>query len=108
MLIKGLIVGVNAAYTDAIFTQTINTFVDGERLFLVPKYTASATADYNFPLTGDWTGNVGGDFSYTSSELDTTDYPLPSYGILNFMQVLRATPTGWLSTSRTLRTAGHT
>ncbi len=83
VLLKGLVVGVNAAYTDAIFTQTINTFVNGERLFLVPKYTASATADYTFPLTGDWTGNAGGDFSYTSSELDTTDYPLPAYGILN-------------------------
>ncbi|MFZ0501179.1 MAG: TonB-dependent receptor [Steroidobacteraceae bacterium] len=83
VLLKGLVVGVNAAYTDAIFTQTINTFVNGERLFLVPKYTASATADYTFPLTGDWTGNLGGDFSYTSSELDITDYPLPPYGILN-------------------------
>jgi iron complex outermembrane recepter protein len=83
MLMKGLTVGINAAYTDAIFTQTINTFVNGERLFLVPKYTAGVTADYTLPLAGDWTGNVGGDFSYTSSELDITDYPLPAYGILN-------------------------
>jgi len=83
VLVKGLVVGVNAAYTDAIFTQTVNTFVNGERLFLVPKYTAGVTADYTFPLTQDWTGNLGGDYSYTSSELDITDYPLPPYGILN-------------------------
>ena len=83
VLMKGLVIGVNGAYTDAIFTQTINTFVNGERLFLVPKYTATATADYTFPLTQNWTGNLGGDYSYTSSELDTTDYPLPPYGILN-------------------------
>jgi outer membrane receptor protein involved in Fe transport len=83
VLTKGLLVGVNVAYTDAVFTQTVNSFVNGERLFLVPKYTASATADYSFPLTGDWIGNLGGDFSYTSSELDITDYPLPAYGILN-------------------------
>jgi outer membrane receptor protein involved in Fe transport len=83
LLTEGLLVGVNAAYTDAVFTQTIDTFVNGERLFLVPKYTASLTADYTFPLLRGWTANVGGDYSYTSSELDITDYALPPYGILN-------------------------
>jgi outer membrane receptor protein involved in Fe transport len=83
VLTKGLVVGVNAAYTDAVFTQTVDTFVNGERLFLVPKYTASLTADYAFPSIRGWTVNLGGDYSYTSSELDITDYPLSPYGILN-------------------------
>ncbi|MGA9367447.1 MAG: TonB-dependent receptor [Steroidobacteraceae bacterium] len=83
VLLKGLVVGLNAAYTDAIFTETVNSFIDGERLFLVPKYTVTLTADYTFPLTRDWTANVGGDYAYIASELDTTDYPLPPYGILN-------------------------
>ncbi len=83
VLIKGLVVGVNAAYTDAIFTETINSFVNGERLFQVPKYTATLTADYDFPLQYDWTADLGGDYAYVASELDTTNYPLPPYGILN-------------------------
>jgi len=82
--VKGLVVGANAAYTDAIFTQTINTFVAGERLFLVPKYTATLLADYTFPVRDDWIANVGGDYAYTASELDITNYPLPPYGILSF------------------------
>ena len=83
MLVRGLVVGLNAAYTDAIFTQTINAFVDGERLFLVPKYTATLTTDYSFPLTEEWIASLGGDYAYVASELDTTDYPLPPYGILS-------------------------
>ncbi len=83
VLITGLVVGLNAAYTDAIFTETINSFVNGERLFQVPKYTATLTADYNFPLKHDWTADLGGDYAYVASELDTTNHPLPPYGILN-------------------------
>ncbi|MGB6487631.1 MAG: TonB-dependent receptor [Steroidobacteraceae bacterium] len=83
VLLRGLVVGVNAAYTAAIFTETINSFVDGERLFLVPKYTTTLTADYNFTLTHDWSADLGGDYEYIASELDTTNYLLPPYGILN-------------------------
>jgi len=92
MPMKGLVVGGNGAYTDAIFTQTINTFVNGERLFLVPKYTVTLTADYTFPIRDDWIANLGGDYAYTASELDITNYPLPAYGILNFHAGIERAP----------------
>jgi len=58
----GLRLGLNAAYTDAELTEDVPGIggLDGDRLPNVPKWAASATADYTFPLGGGWSGRVGG------------------------------------------------
>ena len=77
VLLKGLVLGVNAAYTDAIFTGRPSTILPltASACFLVPKYTTTLTADYNFPLTHDWSADLGGDYEYIKPpKLDTTNY----------------------------------
>lgn len=65
--------GFNASYTDSTlsedyptivipagtFVQEITQGLGGDRLPYVPKFSWSATADYYFPVGGDWEGNVG-------------------------------------------------
>jgi iron complex outermembrane recepter protein len=81
--LEGLTLSANGAYTDAIFTQTVQSFIAGERLYFVPRLTGSVSVDYSRRLWDDWTGSIGGDYSYVGSELDNTYFALPSYTILN-------------------------
>jgi outer membrane receptor protein involved in Fe transport len=83
--VKGLTVGANGAFTQAKFTQTVPTIAEnGEPLFYVPKYTATAYGDYSHPIGGGWNGFVGADYQYTAERLDTNRTPLPAYSIWNF------------------------
>jgi outer membrane receptor protein involved in Fe transport len=60
--VAGLRLGFNTAYTDAQLTEDVPGIggLDGDRLPNIPKWAASATADYSFPLGGGWAGRVGG------------------------------------------------
>jgi iron complex outermembrane receptor protein len=60
--VTGLRLGFNTAYTDAELTEDVPGIggLDGDRLPNIPKWAASATADYTFPLSGGWSGRVGG------------------------------------------------
>lgn len=65
--------GFNANYTDAKLSEDLpplfipsppyvvqlNNGLAGDILPYIPKYSWSATADYYFPVGGDWEGNVG-------------------------------------------------
>lgn len=57
-----LTVGLNASYTDAKLTEDAPGLAgfDGDRLPFVPDWTASATIDYTYPLSGDWDLSAGG------------------------------------------------
>lgn len=60
--LKGLQLAATATYTDAIFTQVIpsETVISGTPLPFTPKWSGSLRADYNQPLTDEWSAHVGG------------------------------------------------
>jgi len=67
----GLRLGLNGAYTDAKLTEDVPSIggLDGDRLPSIPKWAASATLDYSFPLSGGWNGRVGGGLRYVGDSL---------------------------------------
>jgi outer membrane receptor protein involved in Fe transport len=82
MPVTGLRFGLNAAYTDAIITEDVPSLggVSGDRLPNIPKWSASATADYSFPLAANWTGRVGGGVRYLGSsvsQIESSPLALP-------------------------------
>jgi len=88
--VAGLRLGFNAAYTDAKLTEDIPSLggLNGARLPGIPKWAASATADYSWPVFHDWTGRIGGGLRFVSdtfSALENTSssYPQDSYSVLD-------------------------
>jgi len=88
--VAGLRLGLNAAYTDAKLTEDIPSLggVNGARLPSIPKWAASATADYSWPVFNEWSGRVGGGLRYvgdTFSGLENTtgSYPQDSYSVFD-------------------------
>ena len=86
MPVAGLRFGLNAAYTDAVLTEDVPSLggLNGDRLPSIPQWAWSATGDYSFPLSGGWTGRVGGGLRYfgdTRSALEhaPNSYPQDSY-----------------------------
>ncbi|MFT3790180.1 MAG: TonB-dependent receptor [Rudaea sp.] len=67
--VAGLRLGLNGAYTDAVLTEDVPGIggLDGDRLPNIPKWSTSATADYNFPLGNGWTGRLGGGLRYVGA-----------------------------------------
>ena len=78
--------GFNAAWTTAELSENYKSIflaagggnvleltggLDGDRLPYVPKFSASITADYFFPL-GNWEGNVGGGLRWTGDRVAGT------------------------------------
>lgn len=78
--------GLNVAYTDAELSEDfpvlvipsgpyvveLNTGLQGDRLPYVPKLQASLTADYFFPVAGEWEGHVGGGFRWVDDRVTGT------------------------------------
>ena len=88
--VAGLRLGLNGAYTDAKLTEDIPSLggVNGDRLPSIPKWAASATADYSWQVFNDWTGRVGGGLRYVGStfsglENTTGSYPQDSYSVFD-------------------------
>jgi iron complex outermembrane recepter protein len=82
----GLRLGLNGAYTDAKLTQDVPSIggLDGDRLPSIPQWAASATVDYSFPLSGGWSGRVGGGLRYVGDTMSglahsPTTLPQDSY-----------------------------
>jgi len=90
--VDGLRLGVNAAYTDATIESSpagIDNKI-GSRLPLVPEWSASFTADYNFSLFGGRPAHVGGGYRYVGEResnvvtvSDNLSYVLPSYNVVD-------------------------
>lgn len=82
--IRGLTFSANGALTDAFFKDNDPSVLvtAGQRLFFVPRLQGSLAVDYTWPI-GHYQANVGADWSYTDTELDITNYPLPSYSLVN-------------------------
>jgi outer membrane receptor protein involved in Fe transport len=83
-LVRGLTISGNTALTDAKFTEDSDALgvIKGQRIFLVPKWTATIGADYRWALNDRWHATVGGDYSYRSSQLDISNFKLPGYSMV--------------------------
>jgi outer membrane receptor protein involved in Fe transport len=87
--LQGLTVTANAAYTHAVLTTNTpdGTYgLKGDRLPYSPAWQSSVTANYNFPLSGDWDGSIGGGVTYVggressfTSSADARRFDLRSY-----------------------------
>jgi len=69
--IRGLTLGLNAAYTDAHLTSVIPSasyLLTGYQLPNVPKESASLTADYDWSLNSRWTAEIGGAYRYVGKQ----------------------------------------
>jgi len=85
MPVAGLRLGLNAAYTDAVLTEDVASIggLDGDRLPSIPKWAWSTTVDYTFPLSGGWSGRIGGGLRFvgdTMSALEHNPYALAQDG----------------------------
>jgi iron complex outermembrane receptor protein len=69
--VEGLTLRYNAAYTKTALTSLVvgaPPYLLGYELPGVPKFSAGATADYNWPAFGEWRANVGAGIRYVGSE----------------------------------------
>lgn len=68
--IIGLVLSANASHTDAELTANTPPGLygyKGDALPWVPKWSANLGVDYNFPLSGGWSGYLGGSYRYVGS-----------------------------------------
>ncbi|CAN5312790.1 TonB-dependent receptor [soil metagenome] len=67
--LHGLTLNTGFGYNDAVFTSTAagTKFHEGDRVPQVPRYNASLSADYDFPVTDKVDGFVHADYKYTSN-----------------------------------------
>jgi iron complex outermembrane recepter protein len=70
---RGLSLTADVAWNDLkvdtdIFSGSVLAFAKGERLNQSPKYTAGASADYEFPISSDVKGRLSGSITYTSKK----------------------------------------
>ncbi|MGH8209952.1 MAG: TonB-dependent receptor domain-containing protein, partial [Steroidobacteraceae bacterium] len=91
--VRGLVLGANASYDDAVLTSANPANTAGARvgdpLPYTPKWSGAFTGDYSFPLAPSVKGGVGASWSYTgwrysafSHDPTNTRVVLPSYGLL--------------------------
>jgi outer membrane receptor protein involved in Fe transport len=89
--LRGWTVGINGAYTDARFTQTVPLVAnDGDTLTYVPKVAWSAYSEYVRPVLNGWNGIVAGDYRFEGYRVDTYRVPLPGYGVWGARAGLRS------------------
>jgi outer membrane receptor protein involved in Fe transport len=92
--LRGLTLGLSAAYTDAYLNSTAPAGIyalPGFRLPYSSRWSGRASADYEFPIVGDWKGDFGGDYSYVgeresdfTADAATPRVALAPYRLLNF------------------------
>lgn len=73
--VHGLMLSANASWTDAELTADTPAGLygsKGDRLPWVPRWHASAGIDYDFPISGNWSGFIGGSYTYVGKR--TTDF----------------------------------
>jgi iron complex outermembrane recepter protein len=82
---QGLEIGVNAALTDARFTESVPLadVKSGEPLYFVPKWSAALTSRYSRLFGRGWRIQIAGDFQYQSNRLTVDRTPLPAYSLWN-------------------------
>ncbi len=97
--VAGLIVDGNVSYSDAVLAEDLPAgnavAAKGARLPSVPKWTLQANADYEFPLSTDLRGTIGGGVRFIDDRLGYFDgaavprYQLPSYTVADLRAGVR-------------------
>jgi outer membrane receptor protein involved in Fe transport len=89
-LLPGLTFNVNGAYTDASLTTDVRTISarSGDPLPFAPRWSGSASLDYQRALFSAWDGFAGVTDRYTGSRqstysLDTTRLTLPAFNLVD-------------------------
>ena len=91
--IDGLQVNANFAYTDAVLGEDLPgpaIGFEGDALPSIPHWAAQVSADYEFPLSGPWSGTVGASYRYVgdregdfSRNPAVPRYQLPAYDVID-------------------------
>jgi outer membrane receptor protein involved in Fe transport len=111
-LMEGLTIGLNVGWNDLTLDKPVLTGVPpiaianaGERIQLSPEYTVAVSAEYAFPLGGDFAGRLGATANYTSEQVDRQYLGAfgSFYGASDEILVGRASfsinaPTNWSAT----------
>jgi outer membrane receptor protein involved in Fe transport len=107
--IEGLVLYIGGNHTDAKLTKDLSGATDasidvgslavnGAPVLNIPKWNASLSADYTFPLAGVFRGSFGGDVDYTGAVSQTSyddepyanfNVPLPAYTLVNLRAGVR-------------------
>jgi outer membrane receptor protein involved in Fe transport len=71
MPVRGLVLGLNNAYTDARLTTAAPAAggLDGDRLPFVPRWAHSASAQYDWPIADGWTAQLGTTINYVGKRV---------------------------------------
>ncbi|WP_395670281.1 TonB-dependent receptor [Phenylobacterium sp.] len=73
--VDGLSLGLGFGYTDAKITKTLEggSLRAGDRIQQVPRYTLTASAGYDWPVTERIEGFVNADYKYVSNSISTVN-----------------------------------
>lgn len=79
-----LTVGLNAAYIDSEIGEVPESsgLISGSRMPMTPKLSWSTTLDYDFDVSDEWRGRVGGGYRVTGSRV-AGSYEIDSYNALD-------------------------
>ncbi|MFC5525160.1 TonB-dependent receptor [Rhodanobacter ginsengisoli] len=84
----GLMLSANATWTDATLSADTPPGLygyKGDRLPWVPKWNANLGVDYDFPMSGAWSGFVGASYSYIGSrKSDFSTSPGPRFDVPDY------------------------
>ena len=80
-----LTLGVNAAYIDSTIGDVPPTsgLTPGSRMPLTPEWSGSLTADYDFDVSDQWRGRIGGGYRYTGDRVGSQGIDIDSYSALD-------------------------
>lgn len=80
-----LTLGVNAAYIDSTIgdVPASSGLTSGNRMPLTPEWSGSLTADYDFDITEQWRGRIGGGYRYTGDRVGLQGFVIDSYDAID-------------------------
>lgn len=91
--LAGLTWGVNAAYIDSTISKGVpasSGLTPGGQMPLTPKRSWSTTLDYDFSVTDQWSGKVGGGYRYTGDRIGSFGgFPIDAYKAVDLHAELR-------------------
>jgi iron complex outermembrane receptor protein len=93
--VKGLMLGFNAAYTDAFLTEAVPAegWANRARLPAAPRWTRSLTASYGFHVGGAWRAELGAGYRYIGKRRNSVEGTengliLPAYDAIDLQASL--------------------
>jgi outer membrane receptor protein involved in Fe transport len=88
--VRGLTLGFTGGATHAALTSSINPLAAraGQNILYTPRWTATASLDYSWPITAAVEGFVSWDYDWTgqsngSYQTNNPNYLNPAYGVMN-------------------------